>query len=193
MSNKSQSYHFFSDRYSPAYRVASWWMTLKSICFFAAAVVLILGMTASLKFGPGGFLMGVAGAAACVIVGLVFEVFAALLRVLIDSAVSTAPTLTDEERLSLIKASTASSTASSTSANRSSGGTGLMMRYSEDMGVKQTLDVSEIAERVRAHPDREHLVWMTGMKGWANPSTLTAFEGLLDPITEEPVDDEPTG
>jgi hypothetical protein len=111
MSDKSQSYRFFSDRYSPAYRVASWWMTLKGLCFVVAVLVLVCGVMAASKLGPSGILMGVAGAAACVIVGLVFEVFAALLRVLIDSAVSTAPTLTDEERLSLIKASTASSTA----------------------------------------------------------------------------------
>ena len=194
MSAKSATYLFYRDRYQPVYRVASWWETLKSICWGFAAVAALGGMVAAAEVGAGGFFGGLVVAGGLVITGLVFEVFASLLRVLIDQAVSQAPMLSAEDRYALIQGSTAVTAPSSSSA--SSNRNSVIqpeMRYCMDRGIKEILMLSEIADRVNANPDADHLVWKAGMPDWVHPSELLTFSGLLDEGDDEDVEDEATG
>jgi len=194
MSTKSATYLFYRDRYQPVYRVASWWETLKSICWGFAVVAAVGGMIAASEVGAGGFFGGLVVAGGLVITGLVFEVFASLLRVLIDQAVSQAPMLSAEDRFALIQGSTAVTAPSSFSA--SSHRNSVIqpeMRYCMDRGIKEVLMLSEIADRVNANPDADHLVWKAGMPDWVHPSELLTFSGLLDEGDVEDVEDEATG
>lgn len=191
MSTKSATYLFYRDRYQPVYRVASWWETLKNICWGFAALAAFGGMVAAAEVGAGGFFGGLVVAGALVIIGIVFEVFASLLRVLIDQAVSQAPMLSAEDRYALIQGSTATAVASSSPAKRSV--TEPEMRYCMDRGIKEVLMLSEIADRVKANPNADHLVWKAGMPDWVHPSELLTFSGLLDEGAVEDVEDEATG
>ena len=128
--------------------------------------------------------------------GFVFEVFAVLIRVLVDQTVSVVPKLTEEERFEIIetlsgnRSETRDHESMVTSRTVGESGQNQTFSYVQDRGMKESLTVSEIADRVRAAPDGEHLVWKRGMTGWADPTSLSIFDGLFD---SEAVTDEPTG
>ena len=202
MPKQSDAFRFFYDRYSPAYRVASWWMNIKTICFVLAGCVAILGMFAAAKVGAGAFFAGACVAAGLVVVGLVFEVFAALLRVLIDAAAASAPTLSEDERYALISSSATADSRVSGGGISSSARSAVSaidrrvqlkenetMRYTQDRGLKMSLDKDQIVARVQAAPDAEHLVWIAGMSGWAAPHELEIFDGCLEDEEVEKTDE----
>jgi len=181
---------YFKARYEPAYWVASLLMVLKVICFGIAGLVVLVCAYGASKEGAEVFLLGLSLGFMFVGMGFVFEVFAVLIRVLVDQAVSVVPKLTEDERFHIIE--TLSSVGGGGTGSVVSPGLsgGDVISYVHDRGEKEKLTVAEVAARVRADPGGEHLVWQPGMSGWTDPATLSMFQGLLTP---EEVEDDPTG
>lgn len=189
MESTESKLKFFKARYEPAYWVASLLMVLKVICFGIAAVVVLVGAFGATKEGATIFLLGLSFGLFFVGIGFIFEVFAVLIRVLVDQAVSVVPKLTEDERFHIIEtlSSVGGDETGSASPTWVSGAD--IISYVHDRGEKEKLTVAEIVERVRADPGGEHLIWKPGMSGWADPATLSIFSELQN---AEEVEDEST-
>ncbi len=177
---------FFRDRYAPAYNLANWWMSLKTILFVCAFLAFLAGVFGAIKAGVGAVAVGVISAVIFWFFGTCLEVAAVLLRVEVDQAVSVVPQLDPEERFQIIR----NFNGSSSRIGMTTPGTSQTMRYVKDRGEKVDISIEQIVERVRAEPGAEHLVWKPGMADWSEPHKVPAFNGLLD---IENTDDSPTG
>lgn len=58
-------------------------------------------------------------------------------------------------------------------------GGGRSFHYNGPNGREQGLQAQEIAERITANPDADHLVWADGMPGWTDPRELPEVKALL--------------